>query len=500
MAIVYHRDSAQAGRIESPVAVLTQNSPLIKSWHSSLQRFFFNKEGLMVGEVSCFPNLIINYIPLHPRPEIWISIEPSNLGMQHTFCDFKTLINRHIRKLLQLVKENPANSKVVICKRVFGSSVEIMMLEERHFMQLTASLFNLYKDIFKISKCQIEERKLVILQERLENLALTTEETDPLNTLKEMILEMRECHIYKQEYQNKAKLDQIMWQRRLLDELQIKYHFFRENIAISEIKINDNFIAQCSEWLMHLPDKEIVCVCVNSWKKFPRSLLVNVLRARSSRILISILQKNLKIFSVFLPLDLLKKALKDMLINDVKKLWDQFSIKELIVILQEVSENLLDKILAELPYEKVYNLRKEVLSISIEKQIQECFVELKIAYQKKYKALNVHKTVISFLRSLAAGAICKAPHSSVVGLGAQALSSVSLERVLLTSPRLQEEVFDQVRGRINVPITQGSPRFTFSEAQEPAYLPELDLFPLASLVEGYEDVLKETLLEKCVSK
>ncbi|MBF5050702.1 hypothetical protein CLAVI_000317 [Candidatus Clavichlamydia salmonicola] len=498
MAIFYHRDVTQAESTAYPVAALTQDSSFIKSWHSSLQKLFFNKEGMMVDEVSCYPNFIINHMDVDHGVGIWVFIEPSNLSAEHTFYDFKTLIYSHIIKILQLVKEHPANSQAVIYKRVFGSASEIMRLEERHFMQFSASLLNLYKDILKISRYQIEERKLVTLQERLEHLVLTTEKTDSLNTMKAMILEMRECSIFQKEYEDKAKLDPIMWQRQLLDELQIKYQVFSPPLGGFEMKIPDNFIAQCTDWLMHLPEKKIVCVCINSWKRFPKTLLINVLRSRSSRVLISILQMNLKVFSVFLPLDLLKKALKAMLIDDVKIFWDQFVGDELIGILQEMSGNLLDKIFLELPYDMLYNLKEKVLSISLEKEIQECFVELKKAYKKKYNIKKINESVIPSLRSLAASAICRAPHSSLVGQGYQALSPISLERILLTSPRIQEEVRSQVRVQVKIPIVEGSPEFIFEDVLGPDYLSELDLLSLASLAEGYRVALNKVLAERCM--
>ncbi|MBF5050694.1 hypothetical protein CLAVI_000309 [Candidatus Clavichlamydia salmonicola] len=492
MVIFHNRAPSQQVSIEEPLSALTQASSLIKSWHSSIKPLFFNKGGIMVGQLRGLPILWVTHAPLNSRVHGWISIGVFDLTRVHTFDSWKRLTEANMRRLLQLVREYGEHKKVRICKQVVGSIKEIIELDGMHLIQLVASFLNLYKDVLKSYICLKEGNNLVALEQMLHNLPKTVGGKEFCNVLREMTLEVNKLSIYRKKTPDMGESQLDYLKKRLCWKHQFS-HFSGSFMSRTSVF----FLDLVWDWLISLSDEHFLNVYVDLCDSFLADALTTALCKRSTSLLISILKRDITRFAPIFPVELLQKALKEMLKNDFNEILKNLSIKKLLEILQNMSLDLLEKILLELPENIVSDLKLEIGYRSLDMKIQEYLVELNMAYQRRAIALKVNKTSILSLRSLAAIAIFKASNSSLVPQGVKSLSSTCLERILQTSPGIEEEVQQEVRIRANIPFVGTAAEFIIGEEQSKCYLPQLDLLPLASMLPGYKDVFKKTLLEKC---
>ncbi|MBF5050709.1 hypothetical protein CLAVI_000324 [Candidatus Clavichlamydia salmonicola] len=204
-------------------------------------------------------------------------------------------------------------------------------------------------------------------------------------------------------------------------------------------------------------------------------------------------------------LDLLQQILMDASNSDLFECVKNMPLEMLIIILQKLPKSLLNKVLLELPHSIMRDLKQRTSSIILKEQLMKEISDKLSALQLLGKVNRLSQkdkiSAVLPLSSWSAIVICKSQSTFVLSRAKNPLGHWGpsyINTLLRYHSEIEENIQRHTRMGIR-PLCQGeAPVFLCERSQELGYSKDHDLFPLASMVSGYDGFIKRVLVEKCM--
>ncbi|MBF5050707.1 hypothetical protein CLAVI_000322 [Candidatus Clavichlamydia salmonicola] len=515
MAVFSLREQMGTIGEEVPINSLASHLPVLQLWKDSLMEFFFGKEGILVntrsGASQYQSYLVINCSYVLAQNSLLgeelarITLTSRKYSLEGGLDRYLKNVKENIAVLMHISRRREGKNVRIVCLKINNLFFPVKILNFSAFIQLLASLLQLYKDVLACSVFTLEDEKRQLLKEALEQLAERPCEEGERGALKEMFVQAKKWNDACLEEKNRLGLASPKVSAFFLYLIDVGIHMRREEQQKSEAVCPDlSNEEDVVRWLECLPEKDFIYALEEIANLSPMESLKEVLKNKpisTWKIILSRL--SIPLLGV-IPLDELQQVLMEISHKNMLDYISSMSLEMLRSILQEMPKEILGKILLEIPHGIVCDLKQRMRDMPLKEQlmreINEKLSELQLLGKGNQLSQKDKTRSVASLLSLSAIAICSFHKGAVVGGIEQSLDAWGpsyIEMLLKDHPEIEKNIKKSMRVVLRPLYQEGAPELVFERCHHPEYSQEHDLFPLASMKLGYDDFIKKALIKRC---